>query len=96
MLKSLFAVVLTEGQEAGATRLRDAYSEAELYPLGDNVFIVAKRRAQQRGGESCWLDQRAGVGGHSWCSVVFKLNGSYMGYTRQSLWEWLENVEAAE
>ena len=94
MPKSLFAVVLTEAQEVGAARLRKAYTDSQIYPLGDNVFIVADETLTSAVAKEAALtkDQaEEGIRG-----VVFKLNGSYTGYTRQSLWEWLENAEGDE
>ena len=94
MPRSLFAVVLTDGQEAGAERLRKEYSDAQVYELGDNVFIVSGDTLSSSVAKSAALTKeqaKAGIRG-----VVFKLNGSYTGYTRASLWEWLENAEDAE
>ncbi len=94
MSKSLFAVVLTDGQEAGATRLREAYSNAQVYELENNVFLVSGDMLSSTVAASAALTKEQedeGIRG-----VVFKLNGSYTGYTRASLWEWLENVEGAE
>ena len=94
MPNNLFAVVLTDGQEDGAARLRSAYSEAQFYELGDNVFIVADDTLTSAVAKAAALtkDQAdEGIRG-----VVFKLNGSYTGFTRQSLWEWLENAEGDE
>lgn len=94
MTRNLFAVVLTEGREAGARRLRAAYPGAQLYQLEGNVFIVADANLSRSVAEAAALTKEqaeAGIRG-----VVFKLNGFYTGYTRQSLWEWLENAEAVE
>lgn len=94
MPRNLFAVVLTEGKEEAAARLRKTYSEAQVYELGENVFIVTDDNLTHSVAKTAALtkDQsEAGIRG-----VVFKLNGSYTGYTRQSLWEWLENAEGDE
>ncbi len=88
---SLFAVVLTEGQEAGAQRLREAYSSAQVYELEDNVFIIAGDSLSGAVAKAAALTKEQAEEGIR--GVVFKLNGSYTGYTRQSLWEWLENAE---
>ena len=91
MPKDLFAVVLTEGQEAGAARLREAYPETQIYPLGENVFIVSGDMLSSAVAKAAALTKEhadEGIRG-----VVFKLNGSYTGFTRQSLWEWLEKAE---
>ena len=94
MPRNLFAVVLTEGQEAGAARLRAAYPDTQRYELGDNVFIVAGETLSSAVAKSAALTKEQAEEGIR--GVVFKLNGSYTGYTRQSLWEWLENAEGGE
>ena len=94
MSKNLFAVVLTEGQESAAERLRSAYTNAQVYQLGQNVFIVADDSLTGEVAKAAALTREQS--GKGIRGVVFKLNGSYTGYTRQSLWEWLENAEGDE
>ncbi len=94
MPRNLFAVVLTEGQEPGAARLRVAYPEAQRYELEDNVFIVADETLSSAVAKKVGISKEQTEDGIR--GVVFKLNGSYSGFTRQSLWEWLENIEADE
>lgn len=93
MPRNLFAVVLTEGQDAGAAMLREAYSAEKIYPLGDNVFIVSDDLTGSVAKAAALTKEQADYGIRG---VVFKLNGSYTGFTRQSLWEWLENAEGDE
>jgi len=92
MPRNLFAVILTEGQKAAAARLREAYSEAQVYELDENVFIVSDDRFTGTVAKAAALTREQAESGIR--GVVFKLNGAYTGYTRQSLWEWLENAEA--
>ena len=92
MSKNLFAVVLTEGQDRGAALLRTAYPKT--YQLTDDVFLVADDALTGSVARAAALtkeEREKGVRG-----VVFRLNGSYTGYTRQSLWEWLEEAEDVE
>ena len=94
MPRNLFAGVLTENREEAARRLREAYSEAQVYELEENVFIVSDDTLTRSVAKAAGLARdQADIGVRG---VVFKLNGSYTGYTRQSLWEWLENAEASE
>ena len=89
MSNNLFAVVLTEGEEKGANMLRTAYPKA--YSIAPNIFLVADDTLTVEVAKAAALtrEQEAeGVRG-----IVFRLNGSYTGYTRRSVWEWLEDAE---
>ena len=92
MTRSLFAVILTEGKEKGAKKLLDAYDGSQIYTaLGDNVFIIADDTLTGDIAKTAGLTKdQAGEGIRG---TVLKLNGSLAGYTRQTFWEWLENVE---
>ena len=89
MPQNVFTVVLTDGQEKGSALLREAYPKA--YEPEDNIFLVADDVLSSKIAKAVGLtkeDEDRGIRG-----AVFKLNGSYAGYTRQSLWEWLEDAE---
>lgn len=93
MPSNLFAVILNEGHEKGMARLRKAYPEhSQIYTdLGDNVFIVTGDTRTNDVAEAAGLTRSnadEGIRG-----AVFKLNGSFAGYTKQTLWEWIENAE---
>ena len=93
MAKSIFVVILAEGQDAGAERLRKMYPTA--YELAGNVFFIAEDEALTGTvAKALGLtkeDAESGIRG-----AVFRLNGSYTGFTRRTLWEWLEKAEDAE
>ncbi len=89
MPKNLFAVVFTEGREKGFANLKDTHPKA--YRLTDTVALVAADALSGQVAKDAGLsrdepDEEAR-------GVVFKLNGSYTGYSRQTLWEWLEEAE---
>ena len=89
MPNNLFAVVLTEREEKGAGMLMEAYPKA--YAIAPNIFLVAADTLTAEVAKAAALtrEQEAeGVRG-----IVFKLNGSYTGYTRRTSWEWLEDAE---
>ena len=92
MARSLFAVILNEGVERGTEKLMRAYDGSQIYTaLGDNVFIIADDTLTGEIAKTAGLtkDQaEEGIRG-----TVLKLNGSLAGYTRNTFWEWLENVE---
>ena len=92
MSRNLFAVVLTGEQDKGAALISAAFGN-DCYPLGDNTFVVASDGLSRDVAMSAGVfEDRDGNPGEV-RGVVFKLNGSYTGYTRQSLWEWLEEQE---
>ena len=91
MPNNIFAVVLTEGQEKGATLLRKEYPKAAIYELADNVVLVAMDDLTGDVAKKAALTKERGTEGVR--GVVFRLNGSYTGYAPGSLWEWLEEAD---
>lgn len=92
MSQSIFAVVLTRGQDKGYALLKESYRS--VYQLQDNIILVAGNDLSSEIAKAATLtkDQEdEGVRG-----AVFKLNGSYTGYAPSALWEWLENVEETQ
>ena len=92
MSKNVFAVVLLDGKDKGASLLQEAHPKA--LRLADNVFLVADDVLTGTVADAASLTREKadeGVRG-----VVFRLNGSYTGYARQSLWEWLADAEGVE
>ena len=93
MSKSLFAVVLTDEQEKGAARIAEAFESSDVYHVDSNTFVVAyKGLSIDVAIASGIFNDKDRTPGDT-AGVVFKLNGSYTGYSRQSLWEWLEEME---
>lgn len=92
MPKRLFAVVLTDKQKEGAAFIAKSFSEQNVYHVDENTFVVTHEGltrdvAKQAG---IFKDEDGTPG--STAGVVFKLNGSYTGFSRPSLWEWLEEA----
>ena len=90
MSHNLFAVVLNGGKEKGAKLIQDQYPKA--YPLTENTFVISADTLSQEIASAVGLtEEKAHLGIRG---VVFKLNGSYTGFTRSALWEWLEDAES--
>ena len=92
MRNSIFAVVLISGQDKGYSLLKESYQN--VFQLQDNIILVAGKHLSSDIAKVAALtkdQEEIGVRG-----VVFKLNEFYTGFTRQSLWEWLENVEETQ
>ncbi len=90
MSQNIFAVVLAEGHEKVHSLLLETYPNA--FQLINGVILVACKELTSSVASAAALTKEKedqGVRG-----AVFKLNGSYTGFTRQSLWEWLENAES--
>lgn len=90
MAKNVFAVVLTEEQAKGAALLRESYPGC--YEIAENIFLVADDALTGGIADAAALTREKAEQGVR--GAVFRLNGSYTGYTRQSMWEWLQEVES--
>lgn len=93
MSKRLFAVVLTDEQREGAAKIQAAFDPSDLYHLDANTYVVAHAGLSRDVAQAAGIfKDLEGTPGET-AGVVFKLNGSYTGFSRQSLWEWLEEAE---
>ena len=92
MSKNVFAVVLLDGEDKGAKLLQKAHPKA--FPLADNVFLVADDGLTATVADAASLTKEKANEGIR--GVVFRLNGTYTGYAKQSLWEWLADAEGVE
>ena len=77
---NVFVVVLTDDDHEGL-RERVAGLYPNAYWLEDGTVLVAADA----------IAEEVAMKG-----VVFKLNSSYSGYTRRSLWDWLREVEDSQ
>ncbi len=87
MAQSLYAVVLDSPEPAVEGRLKEHY--ARVFRQTDTLILVV-------GGvdDSEDVAVAAGVRGEQRevSGVVFRLSGSYSGYTKRGLWEWLRDA----
>ena len=91
MPKKLFAIILNEPNHEVAERIKTAYPKGFKYT--DTCYLVAfdqtvitENIAEEVGLKGDDRIQEAS-------GVVFKLNSAYSGYTKKTLWEWLNSVE---
>ena len=87
-MAKMYAVALDGADPAAGTRLREQYEKVfaytdAFYLVVGGVNDVTEDIAVAAGIKS---DPRLANG------VVFRLNGSYSGFTKRTLWEWLEDV----
>ena len=88
MAQKIYAVALDNPEPAVEGRLKERYTK--VFKQTDTLILVvggandvSEDVAVAAGIKG---DQRE-VGG-----VVFRLNGSYSGYTKRTLWEWLQDA----
>lgn len=93
MSKRLFAVVLTDEQEKGATAIQAAFDDRDIYLVDGNTFVVAHEGLTRDVAKDAGIFRNSEGDPGDVAGVVFKLNGSYTGFSRPSLWEWLEEAE---
>ena len=93
MSKRLFAVVLTDKQAEGANLIEGAFGTNDVYHVDSNTFIVAHLGLSRDVAQAAGIFKDSEGTPGDVAGVVFKLNGSYTGFSRQSLWEWLEEAE---
>ena len=91
MPKKLFTIILNEPNNEVAERIKTAYPKVFKYT--DTCYLVAfdetvitENIAEEVGLKGDDRIQEAS-------GVVFKLNSAYSGYTKKTLWEWLNSVE---
>ena len=83
----VFAVLLDQPSQDAVQRLNDAYPE-NTYQVTDTSLLVRTSDLAED------IAVSAGIKGDRIApGVVFKLNGSYAGYSSRALWEWLGEVE---
>lgn len=91
MPKKLFAIVLNEPNHEVAERIVTAYPMRFKYT--DTCYLVAFDEAVITED----IAEQVGIKGENRIEdasgVVFKLNAAYSGYTKKTLWEWLNSVE---
>ena len=89
MARKMFAVALDSGDRNVEAQLKSSYDKVLAYT--NSLFLVA--------GDDNTLTEdvavAAGIKGDARQrnGVVFRLNGTYAGYTKRTLWEWLQDVQ---
>ena len=91
MPKKLFAIVLNEPNREVDERIAKAYPRRFKYT--DTCYLVAFDESviTEDIAEGTGLKGEDRIENAS--GVVFKLNAAYSGYTKKTLWEWLNSVE---
>ena len=92
MAKKIYAVALDSPSSLAEERLRSTYSQ--VFKQHDNLLLVVGNASDV----SEDIAVAAGIKGdeRAVAGVVFRLNGSYSGYTKRTLWEWLGDVSREE
>ena len=85
-MKFLHAVILTEPHSGFHQSLLETYPGA--YVLNDKTFLIRSDKLSNEISKDVGIGEESGPTG-----AVFKLNGTYSGYARSSLWEWLKIEE---
>ena len=88
----MFAVILNEANQKAAERIAKSYPTH--YRFSDTVFLVSDDALAETVSVNVGIkgDDRIDEAG----GVVFHLNGTYAGYTKRVLWEWLSEAEGRE
>lgn len=86
-----YAVALDQPEPTVEERLKEHYASVFKHT---NSFYLVVGNANDMAED---VAMAAGIKGErrSFSGVVFRLNGSYSGYTRGALWEWLKDVSAS-
>ena len=88
-MRTVFAVILDEADEAVVERLKKLYGKDALRLNETTVLVRDDALADD-------IALAAGFKGRDKpaAGVAFKLNRAYSGFTHRSVWEWLERAEA--
>lgn len=88
MAKKMYAIVLDGPEPDVEARLKQRYDN--VFKHTDTLFLVVGNVSDV----SENVAVAAGIKGEQQCAsgVVFRLNGSYSGFTKRTLWEWLDDV----
>ena len=91
MPQKLFAIVLNEPNREVDGRIAEVYPKRFKYT--DTCYLVAfdEQVITEDIAEKVGLKGEDRIEDAS--GVVFKLNSAYSGYTKKTLWEWLNSVE---
>ena len=89
MAKKIYAVALDHPEPKVEGRLKQRYESVfkhtdsfylvvgHINDVSENVAVAAGIKGEQR----------------EFAGVVFRLNGSYSGFTKRTLWEWLKDAD---
>ena len=86
---NIFAIVLSADNPMVVQRIKEEYPNA--YSLTSTFFLVQSNSIAED------VAIAAGIKGDEKVEnargVVFRLNGSYSGFTKSSLWDWLQQAQ---
>lgn len=84
---NIFAIILnTPNSEKIEKGIKETYPD--YYQISDNCFLVSSPQIADEVANTIKLKGPDRIEETS--GVVFKLNGSYAGYSYQSLWDWMD------
>ena len=86
---SVFAIVLKEPDQQVLDRLDAAYPDN--FRLSETFALVCSDELTEKVAKKVGLKGKDRIPDGS--GAVFRLRGTYSGYTTRSLWEWLEEHE---
>ena len=89
---SMFAIILRETNDEVTKRIREKYPTA--YEMTETCFLVQSNFIAENVAVSVGIKGEDRIEEAS--GVVFRLNGSYAGFTARSLWDWLEQAGERE
>lgn len=85
---NIFAIVLSADNPLVVQRIKEEYPN--VYSLTNTFFLVQSNSIAED------VATAAGIKGdrkiENARGVVFRLNGSYSGFTKSSLWDWLQQA----
>ena len=85
---AVYVVHLQDGVAELTAGIEKAIPEADRYKLDDNIYLVRSPGVARIVADAIGLDgESAEVGGE-----VFKLNGSFSGFSEPGVWDWLDQA----
>lgn len=75
------------------SEIREAEKDFEFFKYSDNIFFIASIKTSDEIAHEIGLKGEHRFENAS--GVVIRMNGTYSGFTRRSLWDWLGNVDVA-
>ncbi len=88
---STFVIILAEtNQEAVKVKIANTYHD--YCRIADNCFLISSTEISDEVATSIGLKGTNRIEGAN--GIVFKLNGSYSGYSYRTIWDWMDRAEA--
>ena len=86
---TFIVVVEDESKEIVEGQIKNVFPDHH-YQIADNCFLISTHKSM-----SGRVSIEIGIDGENRkaAGAVFKLNGSFAGYTDKSLWDWMDQAE---